>query len=146
MELLVHGKRLSGDQKGSPGSKVITSEVPDRPKRTSVKGKSKPLTTAPESDFTLQENDGNIDPVDTDPLGLDVQAHELTQKTQENVRNEEELFNLHADPITLASLTSGIHEAKEILDLINLIKSTGQQDADGLDHRFGLPLVTSSPG
>ena len=89
---MARAKRLVGDQRGSPGSKV-TSDVPDKPKRTSVKGKSKPLTTAPDSEFTLQENDGNIDPVDTDPLGLDVQAHELKQKTQEKVRNDEDLFN-----------------------------------------------------
>ena len=129
MEPLARAKRLSGDQKEAPGNKVITSEVPDKPRRTSVKGKIKPMTTAPESDFTSAINDKDINPVGTDPFGLDAQAPALTK---ENITDDEDLFNLQTDPITLASLTSGIHEAKEILDLINLIKSTGQQDADGL--------------
>ncbi len=87
MEPLVRGRRLSGDQKGSPGSKVITSEVPDKPKRTIVKGKSKPVTTAHESDFTNELNEFKNNPVDTDPLGLDVQAHELiTEKKEDDLK------------------------------------------------------------
>ena len=56
MEPLARAKRLSGDQKDAPGSKVITSEVPDRPKRPSVKGTVKPVTTAAESDFCKGKN------------------------------------------------------------------------------------------
>ena len=87
MEPLARAKRLSGDQKGSPGSKVITSEVSDKPKWTSVKGKSKPVTTAHESDFTNELNEFKTNPVDTDPLGLDVQAHELiTEKKEDDLK------------------------------------------------------------
>ncbi len=87
MEPLARAKRLSGDQRGSPGSKVITSEVPDKPKRTSVKGNVKPMTTAHESDFTNELNEFKNNPVDTDPLGLDVQAHELiTEKKEDDLK------------------------------------------------------------
>ena len=75
MEPLVRAKRLSGDQKDAPGSKVITSDVPDKPKRSSVKGKTKTLTTAHELDLSEPENDVTIaNPADTDLEGLDVQA------------------------------------------------------------------------
>ena len=134
MEPLARAKRLVGDQKGSPGSKVITSEVPDKPKRLSTKGGGKPKVTAPEFDFSDEKNESEmINLVDTDQEGLDVQAaNEIEEKA--NIIKENELIKLQEAPITLASLTSGIHEAKEILDLINLIKSTGKQDADGLWH------------
>jgi hypothetical protein len=129
MEPLARAKRLSGDQKEAPGSKVITSEVPDKPKRSSVKGKTKTLTTAHELDLSEPENDLTIaNPADTDLEGLDVQA------AKAHVQKEIKDLNVETEPITLDSLTSGTHEAKEILDLINLIKSTGQQDADGLWH------------
>ena len=85
------------------------------------------MTTTHDSDFTIGDKDLTDDnPVNTDPLGLDVRAHDLKTKTEEELNEKTE------EPITLASLTSGIHEAKEILDLINLIKSTGKQDADDL--------------
>jgi hypothetical protein len=125
MEPLARAKRLSGDQRGSPGSKVITSEVPDKPKRTSVKGNVKPMTTAHESDFTNELNEFKNNPVDTDPLGLDAQAYDLQRKETNTIKKKDESPD---------SLTTGIHEAKEILNLINLIKPTGQQDADGLWH------------
>ena len=84
MEPLARARRLSGDQKEAPGSKVITSEVPDKPKRSSVKGKIKPLTTAHEFDLLEQENDLTYEnPVDTDLGGLNVKAA--------NVQNQKEL-------------------------------------------------------
>ena len=117
MEPLIRGRCLSGDQKGTPGSKVITSEVPDKPKRLSTKGNVKPKVSAHESDFCEGKNELDINNlVDTDQEGLDVQAHDSITK-----KEEVEDLKLEEDPITLASLTSGIHEAKEILDLINLI-------------------------
>ena len=128
MEPLARAKRLVGDQKEAPGSKVITSDVPDKPKRSSTKGSVKPKVTAHEFDLSEPDIDLTINnPADTDLEGRDVQAA--------NVQVQKEIDDLKLqEPITLDSLTSGTHEAKEILDLINLIKSTGQQDADGLWH------------
>jgi hypothetical protein len=105
MEPLARAKRLSGDQKDAPGSKVITSEVPDKPKRSSVKGKTKILTTAHELDLSEPDNELTINnPVDTDLEGLDVQAA--------NVPGQKEIENLkvQGDSITFDSLTSGTHE------------------------------------
>ena len=127
MEPLARAKRLVGDQKEAPSSKVITSDVPDRPKRSSTKGSVKPKVTAPEVDFSDEKNESDIiNLVDTDQEGLDVQAANVVKEKEDND------LELEKDPIPLENLTSGRHEAKEILDLIMLIKSTGQQDADGL--------------
>ena len=65
------------------------------------------MTTAHDSDFTIGDKDLTDDnPVNTDPLGLDVRAHDLKTKTEEELNEKTE------EPITLASLTSGIHDMR----------------------------------
>ena len=76
MDLIIHARRLSGDQPGWRANKLIQGDVPDRIKRVSAQDKTKASLAAIKPDFSDELVTLVIthDPVDTSMVSSSAQA------------------------------------------------------------------------
>jgi len=127
MEIPLRAHLRSGDHPGVQGNNLISGDVPDQINRAGAKGKPKPSNAAFNPDFTeeLEVTIPNPNPVDTGMEGLSAQADiQLTIKIKETIEEEKIVKAL-----TFMDLTSGVHKAEDMWNLITLVRTSDIPDA-----------------
>ena len=127
MEPPLRAHLRSGDQPGGQGNNLILGDVPDQIKRAGAKGKPKPSNAVINPDFTdeVEVITSNPNPVDTGMDSLSAQADtQLTIKIKEKIET-----NQVDKALTFMDLTSGVHKAEDIWNLITLVRTSGIPDA-----------------